>query len=108
VTAAVAPVHDAILDAAAVAQLVFDVEHAGELLGLTVKPAGARRAAPAAVMSLAEAHRALIERSVAGIQLRYRFRGEEWWDTLLCAPTGIRLIRINHSVALTIDPDAVG
>ena len=100
-TIATPPLYDVILDPETVAQLFFDVGHAAELLGITLKTAGARRSVHAATCSLDEAYRALV--AGTGVQLRYRFGNEEWWDTLLHAPTGIRLIRVSHTVALAID-----
>lgn len=41
---------------------------------------------------LAEARRALAA-GARGIQIRYRWDGESWLDTLLRIPTGIRLVR---------------
>lgn len=96
-----APLQDAILDDATLAQLLFDVEHAGELVAVVIRPLGARRAGPTGSPTLETAHRALCERS-ASVQLRYRHGGEEWWDTLLPTPTGTRLVRISHTRALAI------
>lgn len=31
-----------------------------------------------------------------GLQIRYRFEGSTWWDTLLVGPRGIRMVRIQH------------
>lgn len=96
------PLQDVVLDDDTVAQLFFDLGQAAELVGVSVKPLGGRRAAAAEELSLAEAHRALRSRAVAAVQLRYRFADEEWWDTLMPAPAGIRLIRISHTRALAI------
>lgn len=96
------PIHDLVLDDATVAQLFFDLGAAAELLGISVKPVGGRRAAAADALTLTDAHHALISHAVAAVQLRYRFAGEEWWDTLLPAPAGTRLIRISHTRALAI------
>lgn len=92
------PTQDVILDDASVAQLLFDIEHAAELMGVALRSLGARRASSAAA-SLADASRALVDRS-ASVQLRYRHAGEEWWDTLIPLPSGVRLIRISHTRAL--------
>ncbi|MEZ4361333.1 MAG: hypothetical protein R3B48_14200 [Kofleriaceae bacterium] len=100
---ALPPVQQVVLDAAAVARLFDDIERAGEWLGASAK--GARRGAPASSFaSLAEAKAALLGGAVAGVQLRYRFAGEEWWDTLMPTATGIRLVRISHTRALAVDP----
>jgi hypothetical protein len=110
----VPPLSDVLLDDTELAQLAFDLEHAAELIDVAIRPLGARRAAasgrpaPAAApaAALGAALRALSERT-ASVQLRYRYRGEEWWDTLLPAGSGTRLVRINHTRALACSaPDS--
>jgi hypothetical protein len=93
------PLQDVVLDDAELAQLAFDVEHAAELLAVIARPIGARRAAAAGACSLDDAVRALRGRS-ASVQLRYRHRGEEWWDTLIPTAAGVRLVRISRTRAL--------
>ncbi len=100
----VTPVQEALLDEPTTRQLFFDIEHAAELIDVVYKGPGARRADPVpATPSLADAHRALA--SGHAVQLRYRFGGEEWWDTLIGTEAGVRLVRISHSRALAVsDP----
>ena len=97
------PFQDALLDDATVGQLFFDVAHAAELVAVIQKGTGARRAhEPAGTRAaLDAAHQAFIAREIAGVQLRYRFNGEEWWDTLTHTERGVRLIRISHTRART-------
>jgi hypothetical protein len=92
------PIHDAILDDATVDQLFFDVAHTAQLIAVMEKPG--RGQAPATSEALWSAHRALRARSVSAVQLRYRFAGEEWWDTVLWTDAGIRLVRISHTRAV--------
>jgi hypothetical protein len=102
----VPPLADVLLDDTELAQLAFDLEHAAELLDVAIRPLGARRLAAAGRPSLGAALRALSERT-ASVQLRYRYRGEEWWDTLFPAGAGTRLVRISHTRALASSaPDA--
>lgn len=75
--------------------LLRDVELATELLGVTVKGAPRERTGDVAV-PLAEARERLLRGEVRGIQLRYRYQGSQWWDTVLRAPSGFRLVRIRH------------
>jgi hypothetical protein len=100
----VPPLSDVLLDDAQLAQLALDLEHAAELIDVAIRPLGARRAAASGRPSLAAAVRALTERT-ASVQLRYRYRGEEWWDTLLPAGVGVRLVRISHTRALACGGD---
>jgi hypothetical protein len=96
-----APIHEVLLDDATVAQLFFDVAHAAELIAVVEKGAGARRAdAVQGPAALDAAHDAFVARRIGAVQLRYRFAGEEWWDTLTHTAAGIRLIRISHTRAL--------
>lgn len=90
------PICDVLLDDATVDQLFFDVDAAAEFLGASIRPAGATRAdeRPA---TLADARAAV--RAGGGAQLRYRHGGEQWWDTLMPTPAGVRLVRISHTRA---------
>lgn len=98
------PLHDLILDDDTVGQLFFDVGAAAELVGVTVKRLGAQRAEGGEV-TLEDAQRLFAARAVGGVQLRYRFAGEEWWDTLAHTPVGVRLVRISHTRALAANPE---
>jgi hypothetical protein len=33
------------------------------------------------------------------VQLRYRYRGRQWWDTLLRTEDGVRIVRIEQPFA---------
>jgi hypothetical protein len=103
ISAPLPPIHQAVLDATMLDQLFFDIEHGAEFLGAVTK--GARNAFAAAgpgvaLTSVADARAALLSGANVGVQLRYRFAEEEWWDTLLCTPAGVRLVRISHTRAL--------
>ncbi|HET9955337.1 MAG TPA: hypothetical protein VFQ61_12570 [Polyangiaceae bacterium] len=102
-TAPLPTLHEAWLTRAEVEQLAKDVENAAELLDITLKSGGTRRAELAAgeTCSLRQAVARLLRREVVGVQIRYRHAGEEWWDTLLSGESGIRLVRVNHSRAVT-------
>jgi hypothetical protein len=84
---------EALLDERTLDQLFFDVKHAAELLGVSFKGGEQERAASSGA-TLEQAREALREGWVLGVQLRYRFRGREWWDTLLRTDQGVRLVRI--------------
>jgi hypothetical protein len=100
------PFQQAILDDATLGQLFFDIAHAAELVAVIPKGVGARHAGELAATreALDEACRAFTARELAGLQLRYRFAGEEWWDTLTHTPAGVRLVRISHTRALATGP----
>ena len=99
------PLHQAMLDDATVDQLFFDIANAATLIAVLQRAAAGRRAdaATSSPEALDAARRAFAAREIAGVQLRYRFGGEEWWDTLLRTEHGVRLIRISHTRALAAD-----
>lgn len=88
-------VHQADIAPETLDELLRDVEVAAELLGVTVKGGPRRRAADAPV-SLAEARQLLTRGSVRGVQLRYRYEGVQWWDTVLRTDGGYRVVRVRH------------
>ncbi len=82
-------VDDALLDA-----LVTDLTALTEILCVMPK-AGAGRVVPK-TMPLAEGAKMLRENNLRGLQIRYRYEGDEWWDTLMQTPSGMRLTRIKQ------------
>ena len=92
-----ADLQDAILEPETFRQLLFDVETQTQLIEIRVK-GGAVAQATAEVHTLAGARALLESGSALGVQLRYRWQGFEWWDTLIRSPTGIRLVRIQHAL----------
>lgn len=87
---------EALLDPAILDQLLADIASCAQLLEVVVK-GGSQRRASGARADLEEARRLLAGGEIRGLQLRYRFEGVEWWDTLMRAPEGIRLVRIGHT-----------
>lgn len=88
------PVHEADLDWPTVDQLFADITALGEVLGISIKGA-ARGRAQEGGPDLKRAYDCL--QGGLSIQLRYRFEGVEWWDTLMRTPDGVRLVRIGHT-----------
>jgi len=85
---------EGVLDEPTLERLFEDLAACTEVLGILVKTAEHDRAAGAASPSLAEAREALRRRTVRGVQIRYRYQGAEWCDTLLAAPAGVRIVRV--------------
>lgn len=87
---------EALLTEAEVRLLVADLlSHADAIR--TLCKAGSRRQTPSNVLPLEVAAEQLLSRSVPAIQIRYRFEGYEWSDTLTTTPSpGLRLIRCRH------------
>lgn len=86
------PVYEGMLDATALAALLTDLDTQAEVLDVFVK-AGPRSATSAVHTPLRSAFAALESGETSAIQVRYRFAGEEWRDTLLRTPAGVRLVR---------------
>jgi hypothetical protein len=85
----------AILDRATVDQLFKDIEHCTEVL--EVIPKFSKHGYVNTASLGLEQGRQLLERGeLRALQLRYRYAGSEWWDTLMAAPGGLRLVRIQH------------
>lgn len=85
--------HEALLDDATLAQLFFDLEAAAEVIDVRLKGQAEARA-DEGVVTLRTARAGLESNAVQGVQIRYRFAGAEWWDTLIRTPSGVRLVRI--------------
>ena len=90
-----AELQDAILDAETLECLFRDLELCTEILG--VMPRRARnQMVPDVNVTLSDAKALLMGGAVSGVQIRYRYEGGEWWDTLMRLPQGVRLVRIRH------------
>lgn len=87
--------NEALLDEETVQALFRDLAACAEILEVVPKIAD-RTEVTGAKVSLAEGQALLAEGRARGLQVRYRFEGAEWWDTLLRTPRGIRLVRIRH------------
>lgn len=77
------------LDPAALEALFADLAALTEIEAVQVKGTATAYAGAA---GLDEARRQLAA-GARGIQIRYRWRGEAWWDTLIRTPAGVRLVR---------------
>ena len=74
------------------ASLHTDLSELTEILA-TLPKGGAAKMAPNAPLPLADGFDQLTSGAIHGLQIRYRYDGAEWWDTLLRSPQGIRLVR---------------
>lgn len=85
------------LDATALSQLFADVAAHTELVAVLVKGA-AESLAEGGSVTLDDALARLQRRAVRGVQLRYRYQGREWWDTLVALPgvDTVRVVRVAH------------
>ena len=87
--------HEEILSADQVRQLFADIAEHAELIEI-----GVRGAVPDVQPTELDEARTIVEtRAARGVQLRYRYQGAQWWDTLMIEAEGVRLIRIQHEMA---------
>ncbi len=100
--------HSASLDAAQVAQLLADIEACTELTEILPKFAAQQYVPDPAAVTLAQAREWLATRAVRGLQLRYRYDGADWWDTLMQDGDRYRIVRIRHDFAGQAVADPTG
>ena len=90
------PVHIADIDGDKLRELFFDVESLGEDLEIVIKHSAEGHVDRGPRPSLSEAIAQLLLGTALGVQLRYRFQGADWWDTLMRTAQGFRLVRIQQ------------
>jgi hypothetical protein len=93
------PLHQAVLDAATLAAYFADLAQCAEALQVHARLTGAERGAPPVPMSLGEACDALRGGTAKALQVRYRYQGAVWFDTLLGSPEGVRIVRMQEPAA---------
>jgi hypothetical protein len=85
---------DAILDGDALAALFRDYRACATALRIQLK-SGPGFVLPHSAPSLDEAESLLITGNLRGVQLHYRFKDQNWCDTLMPVAAGVRLVRIS-------------
>lgn len=89
--------NEAVLDAATLEQLFRDLEACVQITEIIPKLAERRMVTDqTSKLTLAQARELLLSGKARGIQIRYRYEGADWWDTLMQTPQGVRLVRIRH------------
>ncbi len=86
-------IQQAVLDASTVEQLFADIRACAQVIEVLAK-FGSRQHVREEPLTLDDAQRLLLEKSVRGVQLRYRYDGDLWWDTLMRVEEGFRLTRL--------------
>lgn len=89
------PMSEIVLDDEQLAALFDDLQRLVRIDRIVIKT-GRGRADAAGPQCLDEAHAMLAQRTVRGVQIRYRYDGAAWCDTLMPVAQGIRLVRIRH------------
>lgn len=83
-----------LLDEATLAQYFEDLRLA-RVFAVLVK-GGAERYANENSIALETAQKLLAMGLCRGVQIRYVWQDEEWWDTLMRTAEGTRLVRVHH------------
>ena len=81
------------LDNLTLQRLLEDLTSLTEILEVTTK-GGEFCRAKRSPQTLGLAVEALQAGQIRGVQIRYRWQQEEWLDTLLAGPAGLRIVRV--------------
>jgi hypothetical protein len=87
---------EGLIDAETLRQLAADLEVAAEVLGVREKDTQGAHSAPDEV-SLAGAIDRLLTCAGRAAQIRYRYAGQEWTDTIIAIQDGYRVVRCRHN-----------
>lgn len=91
------------LDWPGVESLLADLEACTTVTEIIPKAVAQGRVEPGTALTLGDPRRLLADRGVRGLQIRYRYEGADWWDTLLIIEGRYRLVRIRHDFAQESD-----
>jgi hypothetical protein len=86
---------EGLLDEAGLRALCHQIQTAAQLDQVLAKGAP-RQHTPEHAWELDQALQALIDGGVRGVQLRYRYDGHAWFDTVLRGPDGFRVVRMRQ------------
>ena len=89
------------LDPETLAQLFTDLATCTEILEVIPKAMAQGYVPESSEIGLEEGQKMLLSGNVRGLQIRYRYQGSQWWDTLLpdVQHSGFRIVRIQHDFA---------
>lgn len=86
---------EGVIDAATLRRLFTDLAAAATVLSVREKGDPREYADPAERTPEAALDR-LLTGSARAVQIRYRYDGHEWTDTVIAVPTGFRVVRCRH------------
>lgn len=95
-------VQQAVLDPATLEALFCDLAQCTQILAVVPKTAGRSQVQERSI-ALAAARTGLDSGAYRGVQIRYHYQSQEWCDTLMATPGGIRLVRIRMDEARASD-----
>ena len=85
--------HQGLLDSGTLEQYFSDLRQCAQVLEVRAKYAS-RQYASEAALTAEQAFELLLHKRAAGVQIRYVFEGDLWWDTIIPVAGGRRLTRI--------------
>lgn len=88
-------VHESFLDRETYEQVLDDIAAVTEILDVIVKGAPERHAREEDI-GLQAARELFESGTVQAFQMRYRWDGLEWRDTVMRTPKGVKIVRISH------------
>ncbi|MBX9579414.1 MAG: hypothetical protein K2X87_03825 [Gemmataceae bacterium] len=86
---------EGLIDPPTLNRLFADLESAAVVTGVREKGGPAEFAGVGELPPTAALER-LLARTARAVQIRYRFDGHEWTDTVLAVPGGFRVVRCRH------------
>ena len=92
-----------LLDAADLDALFLDLADMADICDVQFED-GAQALMSKRPQSLGDAHEALRQGQVPGVQIHYFFQGDAWWDTVLRTDEGFRLTRQHLSLSELVSP----
>ncbi len=81
------------LDPDSLGQLILDIESLTEVIEVIVKGAPDQFASDQTI-ALRQAFAMISTRTIQAMQLRYRWEGELWFDTVMWVPEGLKVVRM--------------
>lgn len=90
------PLHTGTLDFSQVEHLLADIEACGDQIEVLPKYAAQQYVPATASVTLEQAYQLLASRAVRALQIRYRWEGADWWDTLMVVGDQFRIVRIRN------------
>ncbi|MFT4547208.1 MAG: hypothetical protein ACI9UA_001722 [Pseudoalteromonas tetraodonis] len=87
---------ESVLDAGQIENLFRDIGALTQVVEIIPKHGRRDYVDDTASLDLEAAQERLLDGSFRGLQIRYRYDGSLWWDTLIGHPEGFRIVRIRH------------
>jgi hypothetical protein len=84
------------LDWSGVEALLRDIDALAQVTEIILKLGPRQMVADAAALTLVQTREILRQRSARAVQIRYRYDGADWWDTLMLLPECWKLVRVRH------------